>query len=64
MSLPLTLFGNIAFVGGILTLLLPETLNSKLPETVEDAENLGRKYTNVTGSNNNASSSNADNTRL
>ncbi|XP_063701568.1 organic cation transporter protein-like [Culicoides brevitarsis] len=48
MSLPLTLFGNIAFVGGILTLLLPETLNSKLPETVEDAENLGKKnVTNV-----------------
>lgn len=45
-SLPLTLFGIIAFVGGILTLFLPETLNTKLPETVEDAENLGRKTMN------------------
>lgn len=45
-SLPLTLFGIIAFVGGILTLFLPETLNTKLPETVEDAENLGRKTIN------------------
>lgn len=45
-SLPLTLFGIIAFVGGILTLFLPETLNTKLPETVEDAENLDRKTIN------------------
>uniref|UniRef100_A0A336L4Z8 CSON004419 protein n=1 Tax=Culicoides sonorensis TaxID=179676 RepID=A0A336L4Z8_CULSO len=42
-SFPLTLFGIIAFIGGFLTLILPETLNTKLPETVQDAENLGRK---------------------
>lgn len=51
-SLPLTLFGIIAFVGGILTLFLPETLNTKLPETVEAAEALGRKQISNNDQNN------------
>lgn len=38
--LPFIIFGSAALVAGILTLLLPETLNRKLPETIEDAENI------------------------
>ena len=38
-AIPLTLFGVVTFVAGLLTLILPETLGKKLPETIEDAEN-------------------------
>ena len=38
-AIPLTLFGIIMCVAGLLTLNLPETLGKKLPETIEDAEN-------------------------
>ena len=38
-AIPLTLFGGVTFIAGLLTLLLPETLKRKLPETIEDAEN-------------------------
>lgn len=41
-SLPLILFGCTAIVSGLLVLQFPETLNTKLPDTVEEAENLGR----------------------
>lgn len=36
-------------MSGLLILFLPETLNAKLPDTLEEAENLGakRKYTPV-----------------
>ena len=37
--LPLLLCGILAFVGGILAALLPETSGAKLPETIEDVEN-------------------------
>lgn len=37
-SLPLLLFGTVSFIGGILSLFLPETLGKKLPDTVEEAE--------------------------
>ena len=32
------IYGIMAFIGGMLTLLLPETLNKELPETIEDRE--------------------------
>lgn len=34
------LFGGVAVVAGVLALKLPETLNTKLPETVDEAESL------------------------
>ena len=41
-AIPLTVFGIAAFLGGLLSLSLPETLDKKLPETIEDAHNLNR----------------------
>lgn len=40
--LPLLVFGAVAFVAGIFAIFLPETLGVKLPNTIEEAENLGR----------------------
>ncbi|CAB3368066.1 Hypothetical predicted protein [Cloeon dipterum] len=53
--LPLSIFGVMALVAGGLAFLLPETKGRALPETVQDAENLGQraeysllvKYVNV-----------------
>lgn len=39
---PLIVFGALAFMGGFLSLLLPETHNKKLPETIEDGEKFGK----------------------
>ncbi|XP_077611186.1 solute carrier family 22 member 1-like isoform X1 [Crocuta crocuta] len=41
-GLPLVLFAILGLVAGGVTLLLPETKGVTLPETIEDAENLGR----------------------
>lgn len=41
--LPLIIFGVIAFLGGIFSLLLPETLNKQLPESIADGEKFGKK---------------------
>ncbi|XP_047591163.1 solute carrier family 22 member 1 isoform X2 [Lutra lutra] len=41
-GLPLILFAVLGLVAGGMTLLLPETKGVTLPETIEDAENLGR----------------------
>ncbi|XP_035825611.1 solute carrier family 22 member 1-like [Aplysia californica] len=41
-ALPLIVFGGLCLTAGLLDLLLPETLNRKLPDTVEDAKNFGR----------------------
>ena len=40
--LPNVLYGSLGLVAGILALFLPETLGQKLPDTVEEAENLNR----------------------
>lgn len=41
-ALPLVIFGGASVVAGVLTLLLPETLNRDLPETIDDAMNFGK----------------------
>uniref|UniRef100_A0A069DW20 Putative synaptic vesicle transporter svop n=1 Tax=Panstrongylus megistus TaxID=65343 RepID=A0A069DW20_9HEMI len=41
--LPLIIFGALALSSGTLALALPETLNKKLPETIEDGESFGKK---------------------
>ncbi|KAK3593124.1 hypothetical protein CHS0354_018252 [Potamilus streckersoni] len=40
---PLVIFGVMGVVAGLLCLLLPETMNKKLPETMEDSERFGIK---------------------
>lgn len=42
-ALPLILFGVLGLSAGAVTLLLPETKGVALPETIEEAENLGRR---------------------
>ena len=41
--MPQLIFGVVATVAGLLTLILPETLGHKMPDTVEEAENFGSK---------------------
>jgi OCT family organic cation transporter-like MFS transporter 4/5 len=41
--LPLLIYGALALCGGLLSLLLPETLNKKLPDTIEEGELFGLK---------------------
>lgn len=41
--LPLFLFGGVSLLGGLLALCLPETLSLKLPDTVQEAEQIGRR---------------------
>ncbi|KAK3595201.1 hypothetical protein CHS0354_021517 [Potamilus streckersoni] len=42
-ALPLIIFGGSAVGAGLLALFLPETANTKLPEKLEDAKEIGRK---------------------
>lgn len=41
--LPLLLFGVLSTIAGFLSLLFPETLNTKLPDTIYEAENIGKQ---------------------
>lgn len=40
--LPLVIFGVLGIVGGLVAVLLPETLNQNLPETLAEAEEFGK----------------------
>ncbi|XP_053397966.1 organic cation transporter protein-like [Mercenaria mercenaria] len=40
---PLVVFGGLSILAGLLLLLLPETLNQKLPDTIQEGEEFGRK---------------------
>ena len=40
--MPLVLFCIMSTTAGLLTLLFPETLGIKLPDTIEEAENIGK----------------------
>ncbi|XP_069136162.1 solute carrier family 22 member 13-like [Argopecten irradians] len=42
-SVPVIAFGVLAMIGGFCTLILPETLGRKLPDTIEEAENMRGK---------------------
>lgn len=39
--LPLLLFGAASLTSGLLSLLIPETFNKRLPDTMEDGERFG-----------------------
>jgi hypothetical protein len=39
--IPAVLFGTIAIISGFLTMFLPETLNTTMPQSIEDGENFG-----------------------
>lgn len=40
--LPLVLFSGMAAIAALLTLSFPETTKLKLPDTIEEAENIGK----------------------
>jgi len=44
--LPYVVFGGISMVAGVLSLLLPETLGAKMPETIEECANFGSNQVN------------------
>lgn len=46
MPLPFVIFGSCVLFGGVMSLLLPETLNKKLPESIQDGELFG-KYVDI-----------------
>ncbi|KAK3878474.1 hypothetical protein Pcinc_016892 [Petrolisthes cinctipes] len=41
--IPMMIFGAMSVTAGLLSLLLPETLGRRLPETIEDGENFARR---------------------
>lgn len=46
-TLPVILYGGASILSGLLVLFFPETFNAKLPDTVEDAINIGKKKTKL-----------------
>lgn len=40
---PVLVYGVVSFLGGALVLTGPETLNTKLPDTIQEAEDIGKK---------------------
>lgn len=36
------MFGILGFTSGVMTLFFPETLNASLPNTIDEAEHIGR----------------------
>ncbi|CAM1308476.1 Uncharacterised protein g4866 [Pycnogonum litorale] len=45
LKLPMIILGALSILAGISTLMLPETLNYPLPQTIEEAEEFGKDYT-------------------
>ena len=41
-TLPLVIFGTFALLAALLALILPETLNRSLPDSIKDAEDFGK----------------------
>lgn len=44
---PVLMFGTVSFVAAGLSLYFPETLNCKLPDSIEEAENLGKSKMSI-----------------
>lgn len=42
-SMPLFLFGGTSMLAGVFSLSFPETLNTKLPDTIEEAIHIGEE---------------------
>ncbi|XP_046616201.1 uncharacterized protein LOC124303246 [Neodiprion virginianus] len=42
-AIPLVTFGSCSLLAGLITLLLPETLETELPETIQEMEDFGKK---------------------
>ncbi|GFR96365.1 organic cation transporter protein [Elysia marginata] len=47
-ALPLLIFGALSITAGLLVLFLPETRNTDLPETLEDAKKFGKSHSSST----------------
>ena len=43
-NLPVVLFGILSLIAAFLVLMLPETLNKTLPQTIEDTEQMGLSW--------------------
>ncbi|KAK3798081.1 hypothetical protein RRG08_034637 [Elysia crispata] len=43
-ALPLVIFGSLSITAGLLVLFLPETRNTKLPDTLDDVKKFGKLY--------------------
>ncbi|XP_039755070.1 solute carrier family 22 member 3-like [Pararge aegeria] len=49
-GIPSLLFGGMAIISGLLVLTQPETLGCKMPDTLEEAESLGKRENKITKS--------------
>ena len=45
-SLPMTIYGSVAVIAGLFAIAFPETTGLKMPETIEEAINIGKKSKN------------------
>lgn len=63
-TFPFVLFGSFALVSGILIFFTPETLGTKLPDTMEEAENVYNKENDTFILQNSTISKNIDSTEM
>ena len=45
-SLPMTIYGSVAVIAGLFAIAFPETTGLKMPETIEEALNIGKQSKN------------------
>ena len=46
--LPMTILGSVAVIAGLFAIAFPETTGEKMPETMEEALNIGKKQKRIT----------------
>ena len=46
--LPMTILGSVAVIAGLFAIAFPETTGEKMPETMEEAINIGKKEKRIT----------------